>query len=85
MANYHFQFIDATHVSDGGALDLPDDDAARLEAELEAGDLLNDPGEGDWHSWTVQVTDETGRHITSLRIGDLQGRQPASASDLNSH
>ena len=85
MPLYYFQFTNPTHASNGGALELQDDDAARREAELEASELLNDPGEGDWSDWTVRVADEAGRHVTSVRIGDLQGRQPASASDLNSH
>jgi hypothetical protein len=75
MSLYHFYFIDAACTSDGGTLDLPDDDAARTEAKLEAHDLLNDPGQGDWRNWTIRVTDETGRLVASIRIGDLEGHR----------
>jgi hypothetical protein len=34
MPRYHFQFTSRTHSADGGELYLPDDDAARLEAEV---------------------------------------------------
>jgi len=54
-----------------GALDLADDQAARLEAELEASELLSDPGEGDWSQWNIRVTDEAGRLVTSVSLSDM--------------
>jgi len=54
--------------SDADGLDLADDEAARKEAELSACDLWNDPGEGDWAEWIIEVTDEKGRHVTSVPI-----------------
>jgi len=71
MPLYYFELRDATHSSDGGALDLADDQAARLEAELEASELLSDPGEGDWSQWTIRVTDEAGRLVTSVLLSDM--------------
>ena len=71
MPLYYFEFTNATHSSDGGALDLADDQAARLEAELEASELLSDPGEGDWSQWTIRVTDEAGRLVTSVSLSDM--------------
>src|SRR5205823_939647 len=57
---YYFRFTSGTHqCSDCDALNLPDDEAARGEAELEGQDLL-DSGEGDWGHWTIWVTDEIG-------------------------
>ena len=69
MPRYHFHFTNGERVcSDTDGLDLPNDEAARKEAELEAYDLLNDPGEGDWSRWTIWVTDEKARHVTSVPI-----------------
>jgi len=71
MPLYHFQLISNTHSVDGGALDLTDDDAARLEAELEASDLRGDLGEGDWSHWTIRVIDQAGRVVASVRVAEL--------------
>ena len=71
MALCYFEFTNSTHSSDGGALDLADDQAARLEAELEASELLSDPGECDWSHWTIRVTDEAGRLVTSVSLPDM--------------
>jgi hypothetical protein len=81
MPQFRFQFINSAHRSDCGVLDLPNDQVARHEAELESYDLLNDP-DCDWRHWTLQVTDETDRHVISVRIGEPQRHQPASASAL---
>jgi hypothetical protein len=71
---YNFHFTDGKHVaSECDPLDLPDDEAARKEAELEAYDLL-DSGEGDWGNWTIWVTDEMGRRVTSFLINDVRKR-----------
>jgi hypothetical protein len=53
MPLHHFQFINNTRSADGGVLDLANDDAAQLEAEMEASELLSHPGEGDWSRWTI--------------------------------
>ncbi len=69
MPHYNFQFTNGKHVcSDADGLDLPDDEAARKEAELSACDLWRDPGEGNWKDWTIEVMDEKGRHVVSLPI-----------------
>jgi hypothetical protein len=68
MRHYNLLLISGKHVCREG-LDLPDDEAARKEAQLVACDLRDDPGEGDWSGWTIRVTDETGRHVTSVSIG----------------
>jgi Domain of unknown function (DUF6894) len=74
MPRYYFRLTDGIHqCSDCDALDLPDDEAARKEAELEAYDLL-DPGEGDWGNWTIRVSDKMGRHVTSVLINDVRKR-----------
>ena len=73
MSRYHFQLTNRAHCSDCGLLDFPDDEAARIEAELEGRDLLDDL-DHDWSRWTIKVTDETGRQVTSVLISDLQKR-----------
>jgi hypothetical protein len=37
------------------------------EGAFEAADLL-EPGEGDWRNWTIWVTDQMGRHVTSVLV-----------------
>ena len=72
MPRYYFRFANGTHqCSDCDPLDLPDDESARREAELEAQDLL-DPGEAAWGQWTIWVTDEMGRHVTSVLVNDVR-------------
>jgi hypothetical protein len=80
MPRYYFRLTDGIHqCTDCDALDLPDDEAARKEAELEAYDLL-DPGEGDWGNWTIWVTDEMDRHVTSILINDVRKRSDSDSS-----
>jgi hypothetical protein len=71
MPFYHFHFVSNSHSVDGGALDLADDDAARMEAELEASDLRSNPGEGDWSRYTIRVTDQAGRVVASVAVAEL--------------
>ena len=74
MPRYYFRLTHGIHqCSDCDGLDLSNDEAARKEAELEAYDLL-DPGEGDWGNWTIWVTDEMGRHVTSVLINAVRKR-----------
>ena len=70
MPRYYFHFTDGKHAcSDATGLDLPNDEAARNEARLEAWDLWNDPcGGRDWRMCTIQVADEKGRNVISLPI-----------------
>jgi len=72
MPRYSFEFRSATHISDCGALELQDDEAARREAELEASELRNYPGEGDWSDWTVRVVDDAGRLVVSVPVAETR-------------
>jgi len=72
MPLYYFQFTNPTHASNGGALELQDDEAARREAELEASELRNYPGEGDWSDWTVRVVDDAGRLVVSVPVAETR-------------
>ncbi len=69
MPRYNFHFTDGKHVCpDTYGLELVDDESARKEAELAACDLWEDPGEGDWSGWTIEVMDEKGRRVTSIPV-----------------
>jgi len=74
MPIYHFQFVNDKDSADGGVLNLANDGAAQLEAEVEASELLHHPGEGDWSRWKIRVTDETGRLVTTVSIADMRNR-----------
>ena len=75
MPHYDFYFTNGKRVcSDAGGLELPDDKSAREEAELIASDLWNDPGDSYWGEWTIEVTDETGRRVTSIPVDPRRGR-----------
>jgi hypothetical protein len=66
---YHFHFVNRELVcSDKARLNLPDDEAARAEANLTASDLRDIPGE-DWSEWIIEVTDEWGRRVLALPVG----------------
>jgi len=69
MPHYNFRFVNHETVrSDASGLDLPDDEAARREANLTACDLRDIPDE-DWSEWIIEVTDEKGRRVIALPIG----------------
>jgi len=74
MARFYFHLHDGTHVFlDGGGLDLPGDTAALTEARRTAWALMYDLRHelSDWSAWTVEVTGETGRSLSTLPFIDL--------------
>jgi hypothetical protein len=63
MPRYFFNFHDGPRsCPDADGLELPDDAAAWEEARLMARDLRSEPTA---RAWTVQVTDGTGRRVTT--------------------
>jgi hypothetical protein len=68
MPRYGFYLTNGQSCSDAGGLDLPDDEAARIEADLTACDLRDIPGE-DWSEWTIEVRDERWRSVITLSVG----------------
>jgi len=68
MPQYGFHLTNGQSCSDAGKLDLLDDEAARIEADLTAYDLREAPGE-DWSEWIIEVTDEKGQRVITLPIG----------------
>jgi hypothetical protein len=71
MPRYFFHFYDGLRsCPDVDGLELPNDAAACEEARLVARDLRSEPTD---RTWTLQVTDETGRSVTTRMV------RPASA------
>ena len=63
MPRYFFHLHDGPRsCPDAEGLELPDDAAACEEARLVARDLRGEPTDG---RWTVEVTDEAGRPVTT--------------------
>jgi hypothetical protein len=76
MARFYFHVHDGTHAFlDDGGLDLPGEAAALTEARQTAWALMYDLRHEvtDWSAWTVEVTDETGRSLSTLPFNDLLG------------
>ena len=74
MARFYFHVHDGicTFHYDGG-LDLPGEVAALAEARQTAWALMYDLRHelSDWSAWSVEVTDETGRRLSTLPFDDL--------------
>ncbi len=71
MPRYYFRFANGTHqCSDCDPLDLPDDESARREAELDAYDLL------DSDEWCLGPLDHLGhrRNGSACDFGFSQRR-----------
>ena len=74
VTRFYFHIHDGTHAFlDDGGLDLPGDTAALTEARQAAWALMYDLRHevSDWSAWTVEVTDETGRSLSTLPFNDL--------------
>jgi hypothetical protein len=66
MPRYFFHLHDGPRFCpDPFGLELPDDAAACEEAKLVVRDLGSEPADG---AWTVEVTDETGRPVTTRAV-----------------
>ncbi len=74
MARFYFHVHDGTHAFlDDGGLDLPGAAAALAEARQTAWALMYGLQHEvtDWSAWTVEVTDETGRSLSTLPFSGL--------------
>jgi hypothetical protein len=74
MARFYFHVHDGSHAFlDDGGLDLPSEAAALTEARQAAWALIYDLRHevSDWSTWSVQVTDGTGRSLSTLPFDDL--------------
>jgi hypothetical protein len=69
MPRYFFHIHDSRDIPDRDGVDLPDLKAVRGEAIRAAGEMLRDiDGAFSGEEWTMQVTDEAGRPVHTLRF-----------------
>ncbi len=67
MSRYYFHSVDGTDIDLSG-VDLPNDNAARLEAVRYAGDLLKEQPDilTEGHSFRVEVTDHDRKWLFTI-------------------
>ena len=68
MPHYFFHVRDRRDLPDEDGADLPDMQAVRGEAIRAAGEMVRDlDGAFTGEEWTMEVTDEAGRPVLTLR------------------
>lgn len=73
MPRYRFHFTDRKSVvPDDRGTDLRNDEAAVDAAYHIARDLRDAPPDEDCSDWTIDVTDEKGRLVTSIRAAHAE-------------
>jgi hypothetical protein len=85
VPRYHFNVFESTDGLDEGGVDLPDKDAARIEAIRYAGISLGDAaskGSSLRHEWRMEVTDEIGLLLFLL---EFRVTEAPSVLDVLSH
>lgn len=79
MDRYFFHITDGPTIVDDVGTELPDLNAVRVEALDVSGDLLRGFGNGPafWSGadWRLDVTDEAGQPVLTLRFSGVQHRQ----------
>ena len=80
MPRYFFHIHDGRNIPDQDGTDLPDIKAVRGEAIRAAGEILADINGGLSHEeWRMEVTDEVGRPVLTLRFSATEHvHQPVS-------
>ena len=75
MPRYFFHVHDGTSTKDAIGTDLPDIFAAQEEAIRTSGELLREMGGKFWDGaeWSLEVTDENGRLLFTLRFSAEEG------------
>lgn len=71
MARYFFHVDNGTFAPDPTGVELPDVNAARVEAVKAAGEAINDASDGFWEHatpWFMYVTEANGRLLFSLEF-----------------
>jgi hypothetical protein len=80
VPRYFFTVHDGSQINGPESIELPGLEAAKIEAIATAGALIRDSGKIVWDGveWRMDVTDETGDSIFTLRfLADrLMIRQP---------
>ncbi|HEY8006959.1 MAG TPA: hypothetical protein VIE66_09240 [Methylocella sp.] len=71
MIRYFFSIIGGRPFNDIDGLELPDIEAARVEAKGLACDLMRiEPERQDWSSWSIHVTNENHEDIFDLAFSE---------------
>jgi len=75
VPKYFFHVHDGTSTRDDEGTDLPDIFAAQEEAIRLSGALLGEMGGKFWdgEAWSLEVTDDTGRLLFTLRFSAEKG------------
>jgi hypothetical protein len=69
MARYYFHIRDGKDIPDHEGTELSDVSMVRSEAITAAGEMLKDMGSAwDGHEWEMEVTDESGATVLTLRF-----------------
>ena len=76
MPRYFFHVHDGTSIRDAIGTVLPDVYAAQEEAISTSGELLREIGGKFWDGaeWSLEVTDEAGRVLFTLRFSAQEAR-----------
>jgi len=75
MPRYRFHLRDGKRtVPDYWGSNFPHDKAAIAEARQAVRDLRDAPPDEDWTHWVIEVVDETGRCVITLRASDVDFR-----------
>jgi len=71
MSRYFFNVVGMQDTDDGGE-ELPDAKSARAHALKAARELLSEAALAGWDcgDWTMVATDEAGKTVLTLRLGD---------------
>lgn len=72
MPRYFFHIDNGSFVPDRIGTDLPNIEAARVEAVRAAGEMINDSGKSFWEHlmpWNMHVTDNDARLLFTLWFG----------------
>jgi hypothetical protein len=71
MPIYHFHVDNGEFNPDRDGIDLPDLDAARMEAVRAAGEIINESNRSFWEHmtpWMMNVTDDENRLLFTLQF-----------------
>jgi hypothetical protein len=72
MPRYFFHVDNGKFIPDLSGTELPDQDAARVEAVRAAGEMINDTRQSFWEHmapWVMNVTDADKRLLFTLEFG----------------
>jgi hypothetical protein len=70
VPRYFFHVHDGKNIPDPQGVDLPSVAEAREQAIVAAGEMIRSDGHTVWNGseWRMEVTDDTGGHVFTLRF-----------------